>query len=696
MPPLEIDPLPGSVAELEAIAADPAAGDRALIALEKIAAVHHASAMDPAAAQALRRLYVRVPEGPRSREIATMLSSGLDAALALEEADALRRHVACPSRFAYAPGADGAAARVDPLPQDHDLPYWNRWEAAHPTPTDMAPKSKTKTADDADTHYVSLYGPCPDNVGDPVNAEARVAAWIAVARAHRTRDGRGGPFVVPRAIEAYQHAVRAGASVPRGPAMRHARLELGGALHAHERYHAAAEELSRALILCEETMACAPVEREEALMLLADALAHVDYEGPPADAPVIARPDVIDTEVHPDVVEAKLRIALERALDPSLAPKERAFAPDVLAALAHLYVELNQFQNALLTFGELRQRFPNHRDAPRVLQAIARVNGMAARTMRTDTAVPRWVRAVAAWDDVVAFVATGSPWRSANANDADALAAATLLANDAPRELAQALASLVGSLDAAARAKGPLPVDDATALGHFKRAVDVWTTRATAGAQAPQARAQLAAVRMSELSWLTRSGATINAASWTEATIAGRRVRDDADAGPPRVNAARALVDLADLHLRYEEARFASSHGTLGLAPRDRTLHSPVRVRPQEELPAPVADAVSAHDDIVEAAPDAVWLTVDARKSAAGLLLAYGHTAEAEKHLAAALASVCRKPGGMDLFVLASEVARAAKDAEELRRLAVLHAEPSTTCSKSPQELAKGRALTRP
>ncbi len=684
------------MAELELIAADAAADDRSLVALERLAAINHASGMEPAAAQARRRLYVRLPAGPRRDVVVTTLMSGLDSAGALEEADALRRHVACPSRFAYAPGADGAPSRVDPLAQDHDLPYWNQWEAAHPMPIDLAPRSKTKAEGDTDTRYVSLYGLCPDDALDPEAAEARVLAWVAVARAHRARDGRGGPFVVPRAIEAYQHALRVGASVPRGPAMRHARLELGAALHAHERYHAAAEELSRAMILCEETMACAPVERAEALMLFVDALSHVDYEGPQADAPVIARPDVIDTESRPDVAEAKLRIALERALEPSLVPKERAFAPDVLAALAHLYVELNQFENAQLTFGELRRRFPNHRETPRVLQAIARVNGTAARNMRVATAVPRWVRAVAAWDDLVAFVAPASPWQSANANDADALAAAALIANDARRELAQALSSLAVSLDAAARAKSPLPVDDAAALGYFKRAVEVWTARATPGTDAPHARVQLAVIRMAELSWLTRSGATVDEARWTDARNAGLLARDAADAGPQRPLAARTLVDLAELKLHYEEARFASSHGKLGLGPRDRTLRSPVRVRPEEELPAAVADAVSALDGMVAASPEAVWLTVDERRSAAGLLLAYGHTAEAEKHLAAALASVCRTPGGMELFVLASEVARAAKDAAELRRLAALNAEPTTTCAKSPQELAKGRALTRP
>ncbi len=697
--PLDVDTLPGSVAELEPIALDEAAGERGLMALEKLSALLHASAIEPAAAQALRRLYLRVTEGPRSTAFAAALISALDAAGALEEADALRRHLACPSRFPYTPGPDGAPAPVDALAQDHDQKYWERWDALHPVAIDLAPRTKTNGGNDADTRYTSLYATCPDDVTDPASAEARAAAWLAVARAHRTRDGHAGPFAIPRAVEAYQHAIRSGATAPRGPAMRHARLELGDALHAHERYHAAAEELSRALTLCDETAACAPVEREEALSLLADSLTHLDFEGPPADAPVVARPDVMDTEVRPDVVEAKLRVALDRAIDPRLIGRDPAFAPDLLAALAQLYVELNLLDDARLSFAELRQRFPTHRELPRVLQAVARVNGMSARFVRPAQAAPRWVRTVGAWDDlasVAGAAGAGSAWRSANAGDADALTDAAQRVNDARGELANALASLVSSLDAAARAPEPLPLDAAAAQRYFRRAIDTWTTRASASAGQAQARAVLAAVRTSELVWLTRSGVAIDAGRWTEARSAGLLARDALDAGAQRGVAARTLVDLADAHIRYEEVRFAASHGALGLAPRDRALRAPFRAPRFEALPTAVAEAVNAREGLAAATSDVTWASVEAHKGAAGLLLAYGHATEAEGRLAVALALVCRKPGGMDVFVLSAEVARAAKDEGELRRLSALHANPSTTCAQSPAERLRGQVLTKP
>jgi hypothetical protein len=290
--PLEIDPLPGSVAELEAIARDPGAGERGIAALEKISGILHAAAREPEAAQALRRLYLRVGDGPRSLAVAALLLPALDAAAEVEEADALRRHLACPAHLPYVPRADGTRGHVARLAQDHDQQYWDRWEALHPIPIDLVPKKKLPTAaDDAETHYIPLYATCPDDdATEPASAATRAAAWLAVARAHRTRDARGGPFAIPRAVEAYERAMHAAQTTPRGPTMLHAQLELGEALHAEARHHAAAVMLVRGLTLCEETAACAPAEREEALSLLADSLAHVDYEGPPADAPVIVRP----------------------------------------------------------------------------------------------------------------------------------------------------------------------------------------------------------------------------------------------------------------------------------------------------------------------------------------------------------------------------------------------------------------------
>ena len=731
-PPLDIDPMPGGVNELLAIAADPAAGNRGLAALEKVAAIlrgpfdararvdatastvrdagldhRHSVSRSGSRARAPPPLRAHAGRRREPRAHRPMLVAALDASSAIDEADALRRHIACPTRFAYAPGLDGTPAPQSPLPQDHDRNYWDIWESIHPRPLDQTPPAHGKSTEpryvaqpdgpaslDADTRYVALYTACPDDA-DPAHAESHALAWIAVARAHRSHDARGGPFVLLRAIEAYEKAIHAAAAgAPGRPAMRHARLELGETLHDRARHHAAAEELARALALCEDAHACTPAERETAVSLLADSLTYVeDYEGPPADAPVIERPDLIDTEPRIDVVAAKLRLAVDRAVDPALIPKGRAFAADVLAAIAQTFDALNLFDDAILALDTLRQRFPTHWELPRVAQAIAREHGKAARMERARTAAPRWARAVGAWDDLAVILRPGSPWRQANASDAEALHDASLRATEADAERAKALLALAMSLEASAASDGPLPMDDAAALVWFRRATDEWKMHAIA---TPDARFALAAIAKAALAWQTRAGTEVNPSRWADAWSTGLAARDDPDAKSGQPAAARALVDLADLHVRYEEKQFVTSHGKHGLAARNRALHAPFRARAEEVLPKAIEEAVQARDAIADdAASSADAPAIDALTSAAGILFAYGHASDAEHRLSRALARACKTRNGFDAFTLAAEVARAAHDKEELARLAALHADPDTTCARSPTEIAKGRALTR-
>jgi hypothetical protein len=75
------------------------------------------------------------------------------------------------------------------------------------------------------------------------------------------------------------------------------------------------------------------------------------------------------------------------------------------------------------------------------------------------------------------------------------------------------------------------------------------------------------------------------------------------------------------------------------------------------------------------------------------MMLAYGRGDEAGTRLAGALKLVC-KQGGFDTFVLAAQVAKATKNAGELKRLGALNDDPQETCAKTPEDAQKGRALT--
>jgi hypothetical protein len=246
-------------------------------------------------------------------------------------------------------------------------------------------------------------------------------------------------------------------------------------------------------------------------------------------------------------------------------------------------------------------------------------------------------------------------------------------------------------LGAVAGSDLPLPMDDATAFEWFRRATHVWKTRATTGPAGVPARVALASIARAELAWLVRTNAAIDPARWTDAFSAGLAAREDPDTKARRP-AALALVELADLHVRYEEKRFTTSHGKEGFAARAHALVEPLRVRPEEPLPSAIEDAVRARDGATLATEAASF---DLLTGAAGLLLAYGHTAEAQRRLSLLVSRTCRERGGFAAFALAAKLARATKDDAELARLAALNADPATTCAKSPADVAQGRALTR-
>jgi hypothetical protein len=204
--------------------------------------------------------------------------------------------------------------------------------------------------------------------------------------------------------------------------------------------------------------------------------------------------------------------------------------------------------------------------------------------------------------------------------------------------------------------------------------------------------ASLASILKAELEWRTRHGGEIADSLWAGAWDAGMAARELAPHPEARRVVTSLVVAVADLHVRSEEKLFAATHGKRGFAARDRSLRTPLRPRPEEPLPTAIEDAVKARDALAESA-DA--FAIEPLTDAAGLLFAYGHTGEAERRLATALALACKMRLGFPAFVHAAELAHATKNKAELARLAALHDDPRATCAKTPGEQAQGRALTR-
>ena len=246
-------------------------------------------------------------------------------------------------------------------------------------------------------------------------------------------DRAAGPFALNRAADAHRHAASAAVAEHRTDLLRPIRYHLASTLFRQLRFRAALQELIPLLDSLDPRSPLQAAIETAAIQMAASALTFVDLEGPPEQAPYIARADVLDIERDPSVAEAEMAIALQRVANNTIIPQDRRWTAAVYEWLAWEYRALGQGKNAAQAIGLFLVRWPLHRDASVAQARQAEIYERLAREARTASAdQARWEQLGAeARHKVAAYPASGA-WSNANRGDEEAIRRAGELLSGRP------------------------------------------------------------------------------------------------------------------------------------------------------------------------------------------------------------------------------------------------------------------------
>ncbi len=373
----------------------------------------------------------------------------------LEESMQVWRSLVCHNHFRYPVPPDPEDATKDSiaaLPQDHEKEWWWDWSSRHGEPQDVA---RRKSGDDgapldgavADDE-TSYRNPYPDTCVDVpqkvvAGEKPRYIAeiWWRIGDHHFEEiDPQGGPYNLNRADTAYRQSMK----ITRPPVYGVAMYKLAWTFYKQQRYLTAVEQFVDLLEYtdAQEKLTGNPGAdfRAEAYAYIAGSVTYIDFDGPAANDPYIARNDVFDLESDPVVIEEKMHVAIDRVQDPALIPQDRKWTVEIYKALAFEFKEYSQYRN-LIDLNELiLAKWPMHRDAPMVQFQIAETYEELSQQAQSPTERREFSRkALEARGKLVNYVATPGqipPWVEANKEDPEAIRRAEQLVRGGLRRAA--------------------------------------------------------------------------------------------------------------------------------------------------------------------------------------------------------------------------------------------------------------------
>jgi tetratricopeptide (TPR) repeat protein len=650
------------------------------------------------------RLYKRVVhEFPRYRELAAIyyfLGHALDDARRTGEAQQVWRSLVCHDRYRYPVAVDPRDPDRDlvgPLPQDHDAAYWRAWRSRYDRPGALAngPRAETAFDDPYPSGCRAIEQP-----GVPPGSEPRYVAevWWRIGEWEFDQGDVGGgvldsePAAVwdyDRAASAYRHALE----YRRPPIHGVALYKYAWTLFKQQRYEASVREFVRLLRYTAEQQKLTGDPgadfRQEAFTYVAGSLDHVDFAGPGADEPLVARPDVLDTARSAAEAEAKLRVAIERVQDPRIVPQDEPWTIDVYRALAVELRSIGQYRNALVVYQLVLDRWPLDPSAPETQDAIAEVDELLARQTKMGDERRGYEQQVLVARTALSHYVGDTPWVDANRDNPEALRRAEALAR---RGLEGAAATHTRSAQAAVEQAARTP--DATekarlaayALDEYRLAATGW--RGLIDEQRPDAAGTYqrryfladalhqqvrlaAALHVSEPAAHPPPSAQEIAAA-TEAAVA---VRDSDEDDAFVDNAGLFVVDVADVR-RDLEGVDADKAPRLDGPPRDRRVVA-------EAIPETLRGSIQARDEYVRRVPperDPQRRALGYAVYAADQLYRYGHFDEARTRFEPIYEQHCaRDPLGYEAWKRLIEMSNLSKDAARSRALA--EAEKARPCA---------------
>jgi len=266
------------------------------------------------------------------------------------------------------------------------------------------------------------YDGCVAAEVEPLDEVARKRlfdAWMTIGAHHADRVPQE-KFWAQQAGSAFRHAAAIGAA--RRPL---AELMEARTLYRQQRLAAAFEVFARLLERQEreagptlhmsesDARARGQLSGEavaETIVSAASALAAVDFDGPSALAPVMAREDPLSRAESRSEMAEMLRVVLTRANDPLLLPSDRQWSAAIAMQLAHLLTDLHLFALANEAYATLIRRWPLYRYRPTALFELA-----SRLASQGDS-----LAAASAGAELESTLSPGSRWMTQYADDAEA------------------------------------------------------------------------------------------------------------------------------------------------------------------------------------------------------------------------------------------------------------------------------------
>jgi hypothetical protein len=590
-----------------------------------------------------RRLIKEYPEYEELAAVHYYLGHVLTDSGRIDEGQQAWRVLVCHNRFAIVDDPkDAGKLLLQPLPQDHDVKWWDEWNNRHPIPLDQdrtftrrtppKPGKAPAKPDAEELTYVSAYDTCePIPQQTQTGEEPRYLAevwWQIGNYAFDQIDQAGGPYNLNRAVSAYEQSLK----YKKPPIYGVSLYKRAWSYFKQQRYRTAVGEFVNLLRYADEQEAKTGDPgadfRSEAYTYIAGSLTYVDFDGPPADHPFIPRSDVLDTETDPLAAEQKMAIAIERVQDPKLVPQDQKWTVEIYKSLAQEFIEITQNRNAVAMLELTLRKFPLNRDAPVMQNRVADLYDELSRLAPDGSAAKAeyGTKALDARTRLAAYVGANTPWVEANKDDPEALQTAEQLVR--------------GGLKKAAA--------DHTnfARGYYQRALELNNE----GEQRALIEKAIAEYRLADAAWagyLEQDPTAMDAYEsrfWLADSrywVAVLQVALARSPDPEEVNRARdAAVDvrdsneddkylqpsayyvvtLADKVLEDENRKFAASNGSQGVEKREKVRREGEGDQAKvirDEVPGPVMMTIRARDEYNQA------LTLDRDPQKNGLLYAF-------------------------------------------------------------------------
>jgi hypothetical protein len=619
-------------------------------------------------------LYKRiVVDFPQYKELAAVfyyLGHALADMGRIEESQQVWRSLVCHNHYAYPVPPDPEDPEKDSIarmPQDHDADWWLGWMQRHPEPRG-APKQEpvrrpgrapaqpeqVVTADE-DTFvdpFPDTCTPVPQKTAEGDDPRYLAEVWWRIGDFHFDEiDPFGGPYNLNRGERAYRQAML----FKKPPVYDVSMYKLAWTFYKQQRYHAAVDQFVELLKLTDEreqeTGNPHADFRSEAFAYIAGSLTYIDFDGPGAADPYIARPDVFDLFSDAAQVEQKMHVAIDRVQDPALIPQDKKWTIEIYKALAFEFREYNHYHNLVELNELILAKWPLHRDAPEIQNQIAETYETLASTTQGAEHERFAQLALDARGKLINYVATPdkptNPWLEANKDDPEAIRRAERLVKGGLRRAAADHTNAARRYVQVARGAEGAQQKEAfeSALREYRLAYGAWggyLLQDENAEDAYESRFWLADAYTNAVLIQIELGQNPDAKELALAQQTAREVRDSNEDDKFLQPAAIMLVRIAQQVVKYQYELHEKSGGSQGIEKREALKEIGTGEEAKfvtDPIPQPLNEMIAAFDEYVarvplEAEPEPQNANQYRFAYLAGEIpFLYGHFADARKRL---------------------------------------------------------------